>query len=389
MVPKNVGEAWVSASIFGDFQGQKMPRASVKLILSDYLKVHFMPFKPVEASMDKQGNRLRPVGKTYFFGIGINAYKHWPRLGNAVRDVEAIAELLRTKYGVITKPLLVDQEASYKRIIDGIEEVIKEVRAPDSLIIYYAGHGHLQAENQRGFLVPADAGRGGTAGMVRNSTLRDFFQDAKAQHILFISDACFSGSLLMERRGGSEETILSELAARPSRWVMCSGRHDETVADGPRNGHSPFAQALLDELQHNQKPGLNVAALAQQVQLQCKGIYKNQLTDFGPIYNSGDKRGQLVLWKNGMPSEKEVSRSPTVKAKETGQRNVAESPAKTVDISADEQKGIHRAIAIKTRIINKLQETLAMEDDPIRQIRYEEQLKAAEKERQQLKSKLP
>ena len=35
---------------------------------------------------------------------------------------------------------------------------------------------------------------------------------------------------------------------------------------------------------------------------------------------------------------------------------------------------------IKTRIINKLRETLALEDDPIRSIKYEEQLRQAEEE---------
>ena len=33
-------------------------------------------------------DKLTPPGKTYFLGIGINAYQHWPRLRNAVRDVK-------------------------------------------------------------------------------------------------------------------------------------------------------------------------------------------------------------------------------------------------------------------------------------------------------------
>ena len=41
-----------------------------------------------------------PAGKTYFLGIGINAYAHWPKLRNAVRDVQAIAGLIFLLLGI-------------------------------------------------------------------------------------------------------------------------------------------------------------------------------------------------------------------------------------------------------------------------------------------------
>jgi hypothetical protein len=320
---------------------------------------------------------------------------------------------------------------------------------------------------------------------------------------LFISDACFSGSLLQEHRSAAEEMVLTELAARPSRWVMCSGRHDEAVADGPRGGHSPFAQAILDELKHNQKQGLNAAALAQNVQLQSKQYYKDQLSDYGPVFNTGDMRGQLVLWRDGVASvepsrEKErpepadpprVKQEPTELPDPTNNKRttmtlsdfkkgirdyLAEDDAKaalkftakvlredssaqdtallllsrvnrlerqvdegiishsnagiernkiisairnvtndieTADLRTDvvladlqaeerspspiqrgmspeETKGLERTIALKVKIINALRDKLALEDDPIRLIRYEEDLQKAEEDLKDLKAKL-
>lgn len=70
----------------------------------------------------------------------------------------------------------------------------------------------------------------------------------------------------------------------------------------------------------------------------------------------------------------------------------AEAPktGKTTDIrmTPTERQGIERAIEFKIKVINKLRETLALEDDPTRSIRYEEQLRAAEGELAELKAKL-
>ena len=273
----------------------------------------------------KPQNKDTSAGKTYLLGIGINTYEHWGDLNNAVRDVEAIANILQQNYGVTLWKLLRNEEATRKQILRALRALMKEVKAPDSIIIYYAGHGHIDKDTQLGAWVPTDGETEDTDLYIPNSTLRDFFQTAKAQHVFFISDACFSGSLLQEHRSAAEEMVLTELAARPSRWVMCSGRHDEAVADGPRGGHSPFAKAIIDELTHNQKQGLNAAALAQNVQLQSKQYYKDQLSDYGPVFNTGDMRGQLVLWRDGVP-EPPLPTVPPIAPKEEPQRGGSDNP---------------------------------------------------------------
>lgn len=61
---------------------------------------------------------------------------------------------------------------------------------------------------------------------------------------------------------------------------------------------------------------------------------------------------------------------------------------KTTTMTPEEQQGIERAIELTTKKVNKLRETLSLEDDPTRTIRYEEQLRAAEAELAALKAKL-
>lgn len=57
-------------------------------------------------------------------------------------------------------------------------------------------------------------------------------------------------------------------------------------------------------------------------------------------------------------------------------------------MTPEEKQGIERAIELTTKKVNKLRETLSLEDDPTRIIRYEEQLRAAEEELALLKAKL-
>lgn len=317
-----------------------------------------------------------PAGKTYLLSIGINKYTAWTPLSNAVRDAQAVSEVLQQRYGVQLWKSLFDEQATRQHIIGAFDALIREVKAPDSIIIYYAGHGHLVKGTQRGFLVPVDARNSGTDTLIRNSTLRDYFQDAQAQHILFISDACFSGSLLVERSGASEQMILSELAARPSRWVMCSGRHDETVLDGPRDGHSPFAQSLLDELTYNQKAGLSASGLAQNVQLQSKSYYNNQLSDYGPIANVGDKRGQLVLWQNGVP----VAPPPTPAAPAVSSERAAAPPPPPAEASPApvEAAAPPPAVADLATFKQLVNEALAMDEQKTALAYFDRYLKAGE-----------
>ncbi|MEO0873526.1 MAG: caspase family protein, partial [Bacteroidota bacterium] len=113
------------------------------------------------------------TGITYFLGIGIDEYQHWPRLRNAVRDVHSISELLISDYGVTPEHsyTLFDQQASRAAIIELLEDLAKRVKPTDSLIVYYAGHGHLN-DRKRGYWVPADAPKDGISYYISNSTIR-------------------------------------------------------------------------------------------------------------------------------------------------------------------------------------------------------------------------
>jgi hypothetical protein len=236
-----------------------------------------------------------PAGKTYFLGIGIDAYAHWPRLQNAVRDLRAIADLLVSDYGLeqANTYLLFNEAATETRIVETFEELTHKVQPTDSLLIYYAGHGHLN-DRGRGFWVPVDAPRGQVVRYIRNSTIKDYIGDISSLHTLLISDSCFSGSLFSSGATRGSDLAAEELARLPSRWAICSGRHDEVVADGPGDGHSPFAESILEVLSGSLRPLVTTGFLVQQVIEQTRANY-DQLPDGGPLQGVGHKRGQFVF----------------------------------------------------------------------------------------------
>lgn len=241
---------------------------------------------------------FRPKGKNIFFGIGINTYQSsfWPKLNNAVRDVEAVAALLKLQYGFEDVIMLKDEKATAANIEDELYRCTDpSVIGPhDSLLLYYSGHGHLDM-NDRGYWVPIDAEKGRISNYISNSRIRELIADIKCKHVLLISDACFSGSFFVGgvRKSNSDE-VAEEYERRISRWAFCSGRHDEVVSDGPNGKHSPFAAAILAELSINTTQKLNIARLANKVIEITRSNYR-QMPEANPIQDAGHGGGQFVF----------------------------------------------------------------------------------------------
>ncbi|MEK7257165.1 MAG: SUMF1/EgtB/PvdO family nonheme iron enzyme, partial [Bacteroidota bacterium] len=240
--------------------------------------------------------RPAPKGNNYLLAIGINAYPHFHKLRNAVRDVQQVVALLQEKYcfdPAFTR-LLTEKEATRDQIIAALDLLVETVGENDNLIIYYSGHVHLNPKTERGYWLPFDAEPGKTARFISNSDLKDFLNDIPSRHTLLLSDACFSGSLFKGTQASASDLAIEELEQRRSRWALCSGRHDEKVHDGPPGGNSPFAASLLHELQANVAPRLNAMALVNKVILTTRQQYE-QLPIGSHFPNVGDMGGQFVF----------------------------------------------------------------------------------------------
>lgn len=199
--------------------------------------------------------------KSWALVIGINDYEGM-RLGNARNDAEAVAALLKEKYGFDEVISLLDRDASRENILRYLREDLRDrVSDEDRLIIFFAGHGESQPSKgggRIGYIIPQDARKDTSIDHIDMDELRKACDRIPAKHILIILDCCFSGvaAITSRIRGKPEESpkkltdaYLRKLTEKKSYQIMTAGDVDQPIRDsGYTSGHSAFTSALLDGL---------------------------------------------------------------------------------------------------------------------------------------------
>jgi peptidoglycan/xylan/chitin deacetylase (PgdA/CDA1 family)/TolA-binding protein len=191
--------------------------------------------------------------------VGIDQYQSWPRLHYAVNDARGVRDLLVKRYHF--KPenvqVLLDGEATRANILKALGDRLADpnrVQRDDRVFVFFAGHGvtrKLPSGKSLGYLVPVDADRDNYQSQAISMTnFQDVSEAIPAKHVLFVTDACYSGVALT--RGGAPGAAglayLREVTRRTVRQMLTAGGADQEVADGGPQGHSIFTWALMQGL---------------------------------------------------------------------------------------------------------------------------------------------
>lgn len=235
--------------------------------------------------------------------IGNNEYRDqqgkWQPLSTAVTDAREVAKLLKTQYGFTDVSLL--ENATRKDVLFALEDLAGRSLKNDNVLIYYAGHGFLDDETNKGFWVPVDADGSDHTTFLRNSTIRDEVSTiaSRVQHTLLISDSCFSGSLLRSAyRGISEsdytEKYFEKVSGKKSVQIMAAGGFEFVDDDYRESGHSPFTYFLINELKTNNSPMFTVSQLSGNVE---RAVANNvdQVPESGVLQGAGDELGEFIF----------------------------------------------------------------------------------------------
>lgn len=225
----------------------------------------------------------------------------WSPLETAVSDANAVGELLRGEYGFSDLEVL--ENATRRDILKALERLAKRALPNDSILVYYAGHGFLDAETERGFWVPVDAEGIDNTTFLRNSTIRDELTTiaARARHTLLISDSCFSGTLLRSGTRGivespSDQSYLQKVSTKKSVQILAAGGVEYVDDNYRSSGHSPFTYFLLNELETNHRDMLTVSELSNNV---TRAVANNvdQVPAQGVLQGAGDELGEFIFIK--------------------------------------------------------------------------------------------
>jgi hypothetical protein len=238
-------------------------------------------FLPIPANVN--------FGNYYAVIIGNNAYRYLPRLTTAVKDARDIAELLQTAYG-FKVTLLTD--ATRQQIIDALDQMRRTLTEQDNLLIYYAGHGWLDVEADRGFWLPVDADENKRAGWLSNSDITDTARSTRAKHILVVVDSCYAGTLTRGVSPQLDNPAVARLAQKRARTALTSGGL-EPVADAGGEGHSVFAKAFLDALRENQGV-VDMGQLSLTVRYRVM-LGAQQTPQYGDIRQTGHEGGDFLF----------------------------------------------------------------------------------------------
>ena len=244
------------------------------------------------------------LAEFHLIAIGIDEYLHWPRLKTAVSDARAVAEVLQVEYGFPPDKITVlrNTEATEKAIVGALREKARTLRPDDSLVVFYAGHGHMDEVTGEGAWIPVDGERGDDSTWIANAKVKSYLRAMKARHVLLISDSCFSGDFFRGSRGASPsitDAYIRSAFGKNSRQALTSGGL-EPVADEGFGGHSVFAHFLLRELRENKSPYLLPSDLHARIK---GGVAANapQQPLLGILTNTGaELGGEFVLFRKGM-----------------------------------------------------------------------------------------
>jgi uncharacterized protein len=239
----------------------------------------------------------------YALVIANQNYKHWDALDTPILDGTAVAELLRSRFG-FEVTLLTD--ATRRQVLTALNQLRAKVDGDDDVLIYYAGHGEMDAITARGYWIPVDGEQKNLTQWISVIDVTDQLAAMRARHALVIADSCYSGTLSGSLAPRIDEALaydargaaLSRLAKKRSRVAMTSGGLEPVVDGGGGAQHSIYARSLIEVLTHLQTPveaqELHAAVAARFAFLSSR-LKLAQQPQYAPIGYAGHESGDFVL----------------------------------------------------------------------------------------------
>ena len=241
-------------------------------------------------------------GKYHALVIANNQYQKLDDLSTPINDADAIAEILKSKYGFAVTQLY---NVTRYEMLSAMNAMRRDLTEKDNLLIYYAGHGEYDKTNNRGHWLPVDAEHDSTANWVSTIAITDIVNATSAKHVLIVADSCYSGALTRSASteldpGMSEEVRMKWLrviAKTRSRYVLTSGGVKPVLDDGG-DGHSMFANALIKSLKENQGV-LEGSKLYRQVKsltaARAEELNVEQVPQYAKLKRTGHEYGEFLL----------------------------------------------------------------------------------------------
>ncbi len=268
--------------------------------------------------------------KSWAVVIGINNYKHWPKLAYAVNDAVDIKEILEKK-GFQTK-LFINEEATKQNIMSYLTDKLPVIVGKDDrLLFYFSGHGNTKefgTGEKRGYIIPVKGKPDSNISNISMAELKDITKMISAKHIFFVLDACFSGSLIkhatLTTRGigtaliASEEDMISKAKKRACPILTAGGENEPAKED---DGHGIFTDELIKALEGKaDKDGNNYITGYELSKYVRDQVYGRTHKEQRPVYGDLIPQGGDIIFRLPIKVEEDFE---NVKAKIDQEKDLA------------------------------------------------------------------
>ncbi len=234
------------------------------------------------------------VGGYHALVIGNDQYRQWTPLSTAVADAEAMSKVLQERYGFRVTML---KDADRKQILKTLNDYRKTLSDQDNLLVYYAGHGFLEPEIDRGYWIPVEGDLFDNSDWIEFPAVTDLLELIPARQILVVADSCFAGKLTRSAMARlnldvdeqARQSLLKAMAQKKIRATLTSGGAKPVLDEGGA-GHSVFATAMLGVLTENtetlETERLYWTVRSRVVQA-AERMKFEQIPTYGPIHMAG------------------------------------------------------------------------------------------------------
>ncbi|MCF6213735.1 MAG: caspase family protein [Flavobacteriaceae bacterium] len=261
------------------------------------IKREVKPIVIIDPVVDNNNTKKKKIvtdgGNYYALLIGISDYDDSSIVsldGMPTDDIQNLADALIGYYTFKDENVEILSNPTRSKIIRAFDRLKKKISPKDNLLIFYAGHGIFDKDDNLGYWLPADAEKAYTDNWINNAVIRDNIKRIKSKHTLLISDACFSGSIF-KTRSISLNTATKSIQkkyALPSRKAITSG----TLKTVPNI--SVFMKYLLDRLETNTDAYLAARRLFGRIE-EPVGNNSPNTPQYGTIQGVGDEGGDFIF----------------------------------------------------------------------------------------------
>ncbi|MER6526941.1 caspase family protein [Streptomyces sp. NPDC001508] len=257
-----------------------------------------------------------PIGSRAVL-IGVSHYRHFHDLPNVERNLTDLRRLLTSPRSwnlpeenchVISDP------ADAQKVLGAVQEAAAQ--ATEALLVYYAGHGQIDSDEEEFFLTHKDSRPHTVWAGIEYKHLRREIQKSRARLRIVVLDCCYAGRATM--RG--EEIDLAEKATAEGTCVLAASSKE--ALSEPDQPNTAFTGELLNILTHGVPDGPPLLDANTVFQVARRNLIQHGKPQ--PSMNAGNTAGTVPLAHNAQcPS----SADPPPQPQPEQARNTPAEPA--------------------------------------------------------------